>query len=232
MSLRLKTPVRLAIVVGVAGLVYLLNYQVRAMLEPGHIVLPDWDLAELPLQFEGWRGEASELDERLFRRIGADAVADRVYENREGGTVSAHTALFTNFNEGITVHSPARCYRAAGWEQRDTERRTLTVEGLPDITVDISTWQREGRRVKVLYWYQLGDRILLDRTELGGAYVALAGRETWPAMTKVMLETPGDRRQEADMRLLDVGRHIRRWLHERTASQPAPDDAPPAGEAA
>ncbi len=233
MSVQLGIPARLAIVVGILGLVQLVNYQVGAMLQSTDVALPDWSLEELPLQFDGWKGEASELDPRLFVRIGADVVADRVYTNRRGHAVSAHTALFTDFNEAIGVHLPARCYRAAGWEQRGGETHTLHVEGLPDVRVEISTWQREGRRVQVLYWYQLGEHALLGRYDLSRAQMALAGYDTWPAMVKVMLETQGDRRQDADMHLLDVARHIRQWLYQRSgASEPAPDDASPAQEAA
>lgn len=217
-----KTVVRLAMVVGIIGLVQLGAYQVRAMLEPADIVLPDWNIEELPLEFRGWIGEASELDERLFRRIGADAVADRMYENRQGTAVSAHTALFTDFNEAIGVHLPERCYRAAGWDQRSAETRTLTGEGFPDTTVEISVWQREGQRVSVLYWYQLGEHDVLGRYDLSRARMALAGTDPWPAMVKVMLQTTTDQRQAAELRLFDIARNIRQWLHERSGAAEAP----------
>lgn len=226
MSVRLGTPLRLAIVVGVVVAVQLLHYQVRAMLEPPDVALPDWDLEELPVELHGWTGEVSELDESLFRRIGADVVADRVYKNRQGAAVTAHTALFKDFDEAVVVHLPSRCYRAAGWEQRDVETRTLPVEGLPDIDVEVSTWQREGRRVKVLFWYQLGKNTVLNRYDLGKARFALAGHDTWPAMVKVMLETSADQRQAADLRLLDVGGQIRQWLHEQSSVEKA-TEAPP-----
>ncbi len=227
MSTRLGTPLRLAIVVGMIGLVQLLGYQVRSMLASGDVVLPDWNLDELPLEFPGWRGEASELDERVFRRTGAETVSDRVYEDRHGGAVAAHTALFQDFREAIEVHLPSRCYRAAGWEQRDAEVRTLDVAGLPSVRVEVSTWQREGQRVKVLYWYQLGEHTVLDRWDMGKARMALAGHDTWPAMVKVMLQTTADQRQAADLRLFDVAGHIRRWLHERGGSvDDVPDQTP------
>ncbi|MFW5693138.1 MAG: exosortase C-terminal domain/associated protein EpsI [Thermoguttaceae bacterium] len=226
MSVRLGTPLRLAVVVGVVVVVQLLHYQVRAMLEPADVALPDWDLEELPVDLQGWTGEVSELDERLFQRIGADVVADRVFKNREGAAVSAHTALFKDFDEAVVVHLPSRCYRAAGWEQRDLETRSLPVEGLPDIDVEVSTWQREGRRVKVLFWYQLGEHTVLNRFDLGKAQIALAGRDTWPAMVKVMLETSADQRQAADLRLLDVAGQIRQWLHEQSSAEQTVEEAP------
>ncbi len=221
-----KTVVRLAMVVGIIALVQFGAYRVRAMLEPADIVLPDWNIEELPLEFRGWVGEASELDERLFRRIGADAVADRMYENRRGIAVSAHTALFTDFNEAIGVHLPERCYRAAGWDQRSAEVRTLTGEGIPDTTVEVSVWQREGQRVSVLYWYQLGEHDVLGRYDLSRARMAFSGHATWPAMVKVMLQTTTDQSQAAELRLFDVARNIRAWLHERSgASDALPGDA-------
>jgi len=232
MSIRLGTPTRLLIVVGIIGLVQLANYQVRAMLKPAEVVLPDWNLDELPLALDGWEGEVSELDERLFRRIGADAVADRMYENRQGDAVSAHTALFKDFDEAIVVHLPSRCYRAAGWEQRDVEKRNLDVEGLPPITIEVSTWQREGQRVKVLFWYQLGNHTVLGRYDLSQARMALAGNEVWPAMVKVMLQTKADQKQAAELRLFDVARQIRRWLDEQSGSaDPTPTDAASEGTA-
>ncbi len=218
MSIRFDTTIRLAIVVGIIGLVQLLSWQVEAMLKPLEVVMPDWSVEELPLEFPDWRGEVQQLDERLFMRTGADVVADRVYENRDNDVISAHTALFKDFDEAIVVHLPSRCYRAAGWKQLGVEKRDLEVPKAPPITVEISTWEREGHRVKVLYWYQLGEHTVLDRFDLANAQMALAGYQSWPAMVKVMLQTSADQgeSQAADMRLMDLAGNIRKWLHERS----------------
>ena len=229
MSIRFNTTIRLAIVVGIIGLVQLLSWQVKAMLEPGEVVLPNWNLDELPLDFAGWRGDVQELDERLFLRTGADVVVDREYRNREGDTVSAHTALFKDFDEAIIVHLPSRCYSAAGWDKLNSEKRSLEVAGAPPIEVEISTWEREGHRVKLLYWYQLGEHTVLDRYDLSNARMALAGQEVWPAMVKVMLQTSADQGRTADLRLFEIARNIRQWLHEHSGN--AADDEPAADPA-
>ncbi len=235
MKIHYGTTARLLTVAVIIVVVQLVSLQVRATLEPGEIAMPDWSLEELPMELGDWRGEPTELDERIFRQIGADAVADRAYHDRAGNVVTAHTALFQDFDEGIGIHYPANCYRTAGWHRLDFEKRELKVPGAPPLPVEISTWEREGQRVKVLYWYSLGEHTIFGRWDLGQARLALRGRAVWPPMVKVMMQTAADRSgQESDIRLLDVGGHVYQWLHDRgigpghepTHSEEEDDSAP------
>ncbi|MDZ7617828.1 MAG: exosortase-associated EpsI family protein, partial [Patescibacteria group bacterium] len=159
-------------------------------------------------------------------------VSDREYTDREDKVVSAHTALFTDFDEAIIVHLPSRCYSAAGWNLLGAEKRDLVVPGVPPVKVEISTWEFEGLRVKVLYWYQLGEHTVLDRFDLSKARMAFAGHKTWPAMVKVMLQTSADQGPAADVRLLDVARNIRQWLYEHGGMAAADTEGVPTDEPA
>jgi len=113
--------------------------------------------------------------------------------------------------EGVW-HYPANCYQASGWQNVDSRKETLFVEGAPERTVSISTWSHSGRTVKVLYWYQLGEHTIFGRMDLGKARLALAGQATWPPLVKVLLQTDADNSAEAEQALIDLGGRIHQWL--------------------
>jgi len=212
---RMGTAGRLLLVAGLIIVVHVTSLQVRGMLEPATIDLPDWSLEDFPEELGPWRAHESELDDRIFRKIGADQAKDWITTLPDGREASTHIAVFDNLDEGVW-HYPANCYGAAGWRNLETHEAELSADGAASRPVNISTWEQGGRRVKVLYWYQLGEQTIFGRFDLGKARLALAGRETWPPLVKVLLQTSAEDPADAETQLLDLGSRINRWLHNQT----------------
>jgi len=228
--------IRLFLLAGAVLAVAGAAYKLRGTLRPTHARLPEWSFHDMPLEFGEWQGEKTALDADLFRAIDADVVSDRLYRNERGDVVSVHTAAFTEYDFGVQ-HNPIVCYRTHGWEMSDAQELDLDVGDDKTIPVKLITWTRERRRVMTLYWYQLGEEVLFDRGGLGRARLKLLGQEAWPALLKVLMETPALSPVEAEGRLTDLARPIYRWINgphpERPGEPEAPGDRPgPGAEAA
>jgi EpsI family protein len=215
-----NTTVRLFIVVSLVGLVATSTYVFPAWLKPKEIRLPDWDLSTFPLQFDSWQGAQVELDEKIMERILRDAedAVDRAYADDANQAVSLHVALFRDLDRGI-IHSPYNCYRGAGWTRIDDTQLMLRVSEESSIPVSLTTWELQGKRVMVMYWYQLDEHILFDRLDLGMARWKMRNKETWPAMVKVLLQTSAADPDKGKERIQIIAQRAYQWLN-RPAPQP------------
>jgi len=81
-------------------------------------------------------------------------------------------------------HSPVNCYRGAGWQRTDSRR------------VD------------------LDDYIIFGRGDMLGARWALRGREVWPPLIKVLMQTQAYDALAAERRLLDLAGQMHAWVNE------------------
>ena len=207
-----NTAIRLLIASGLVVLLYLGTSLVRS----GKAVigeLPERDFQEMPLQFGPWRGEEVELDPRVFMRTGADIVVDRAYRDDTPHPVSVHVALFRDPDVGI-FHSPMNCYRVNGWQVEEGARVELQVADNSSIPVSLTTWKREGERILVMYWYQLGEHVVFDRWDLGKVRLKMAGGKTWPALIKVLMQTSAPDLEEAEVRMRGLAAHVHNWVSE------------------
>ena len=207
-----RTLVRLLVGAATLLLIYGTTYLLRAGMRPPRVEFPDRDFTAMPLRFGDWEGESVKLDERTFARIGADVVVDRCYRKR-GEEILAHLAVFSDPLIGA-YHSPVNCYRGAGWQRTDSRRVDLPVSPERTIPVSISTWQRENEQIMVLYWFQLDDYIIFGRGDMLGARWALRGREVWPPLIKVLMQTQAYDALAAERRLLDLAGQMHAWVNE------------------
>jgi len=148
-----------------------------------------WHLSQIPKQFGNWEGEDRELDPRVFRKLDAEEVVNREYQDKARRTVAFHCAYFNKYDEGA-FHNPSTCLRAAGYQKVTSEPMTLEVADQASVSVGFAIWEREGERVMVVHWYRLGEDVVLNRWQLGWARVKLAGSEKWPVLIKVLLQLP------------------------------------------
>jgi len=213
-----NTTLRLWIVVALVLAAYGVSFLVKAGAATPEVQLPDWTFREMPKQFssqsEIWRGEDAEMDPKVTAAIGAHSVVDRMYRDEKGYAVSMHTAIFANPAEGA-LHSPVNCYRGAGWAKITEMSAEIQVNDERSVPVNISTWERNGERVMVVYWYQIGEHVLFGRFDLGKVRWAMRGQPVWPAMVKVLLQTSaeGDL-DDAKTRILDLAEQIGRWINQ------------------
>ncbi len=178
----------------VAALVLVIHVALNittASLRPKDIAPPDWQLSEVPIRLGAYRGVDRELDPRIFGALDADQVINREYrDDKAGKAITLHAAYFSKYDEAA-YHNPGTCYRAAGWQLLKSEDLQLK---LKDDTKDdpapvrMDTWTKSGQTVLVVYWYQLGEHIVLDRWDMGWVRPKLASLDQWPVLVKVLLQ--------------------------------------------
>jgi len=234
--------------VGVAVLMVLVYggaYLVGAGLKPPKIEMPPYDLTTLPWHLQlpsgTWEGKPSKIDERLTQSLKSQAkvVENRAYRGPAGQIVTVHVAIFNDHQLGLT-HTPFLCYRGNGWDKLDSEYFDVHGAQGQQAQASLSMWRREGRRVYVAYWYQFGDDVLLDRHDLGQFRWKMAGKDAWPALVKVLLETRAE--AGADRQgIVELADYLYGWMtaggHPRAtvgSNQVAPvaEAATPSGSAA
>ena len=103
-------------------------------------------LQDLPLKLDEWVGEDTESNERELKAAGAVGHVSRTYRNTRTGQ---HVSVFivTGHSRDISVHTPDRCYPAAGFTQLGTSANAQSARRRGNGRIlhdDVS--QRESRR--------------------------------------------------------------------------------------
>jgi len=207
-----RVPARLCVMAAAVATVSLVAVQLRGTLDPQRVVMPEWSLHDMPLRLGSWQGSDIQMDPRVFYVIDADVVVDRLYRDREGRCVSMHTAMFTRYNRGV-AHNPMLCYRTCGWRLVETSMSPLHLDDGTSASVRFAVWERDGERAVLAFWYQLGDRLVFDRFDLGRARVPFIGQPALPPLIKVLLHMPTIHPREDEAYVRDLGQHVYRWLN-------------------
>ena len=222
---------RLSVAAILVVLIYLGTYAATAAMKPPKVAFPDRPLQDLPRQFvdrEGtdWEGKDIALNPRVFAAIGAEVVVDRKYQDKAGNEMVVHTAIFEDPVEGM-YHSPMNCYRGSGWRNTDQTSLDLKISDELSLPVSLTTWEREGVQKLVVYWYQIGEHTVFHRSDLWSVRWAMRGRETWPALVKVLIDTPIDDPEKAQERIIAFAENIGRWIHESYRQPGSSQSTPP-----
>ena len=207
------TAIRLYMIVAIVLATYGVARLVQAGLEPPGVEMPDWTFKKMPLQLGQWRGEPTEMDPKIAVATEAapGTIVNRNYQDGSRRSIAMHTAMFANPRGGV-YHTPINCYRANGWQDTNATREELEVSDDLAIPVSLSTWERNGERLLVVYWYQLGEHVLFDRWDLGiKIRWSLRGRSKWPALIKVMLQIAAPDPEEAKSVILDFAKQVAEW---------------------
>lgn len=213
-----NTAVRIWIAAGIVAAVLAGVWLARASVKAPEVVFPSWSLNDLPLRLGPWSGERTELDPRIVRATQAAVVADRLYRDGNRQPATVHTAMYRDHAAGV-YHTPVNCYRAAGWRSVEEVQDKVAIDNDREIAIKVSTWEREGDQILVVYWYELGEHVLFDRFGLGTLRLtSMRGLSTWPPLIKVMLQVPASDPKAARARVLDLAERIARWLHRFDAS--------------
>jgi EpsI family protein len=208
-----NTTIRIGIVAAVVMVSMYACYALHISMEPAPVELPAWTFHELPAQIGDWHGEPTTLDPKIVQKTGAvpESIEDRAYHDDLGHTIMMHTAMFNNPTDAV-YHIPTNCYRAAGWQQTGQYRETLQISEDLSIPVLVTTWEHENEHLLVVYWLQLGEYVLFDRSDLGWKVRrAFAGRPKWPAMLKVQLSLSANDLDEAKQVLVPFAEEIAKW---------------------
>jgi EpsI family protein len=210
-----NTAVRLYIVAAIVPLTWWAAGRLNVALQAPTVDMPEWSFSEMPRSLGEWRGEDTEMDPKIANATGAQVIVNRAYRDSSAHMISMHTAIFDDPKGGV-YHSPLTCYRSSGWEKLRETHVNLPINDASSIPVSVTLWRRQGERNRiVVYWYQLGKHVLFDRWDLGlRVRWSLAGKPTWPALIKVMMEIPvADDASEDDARaaILDFAELVAKW---------------------
>jgi hypothetical protein len=178
----------------------------------GSVVPPARELSSTKLNLAGWKGTELPEDPRIREVLRARSGIDRVYQNKNGESVLVH-AVWTD--DYLRLHFPQQCYRESGWNDDGVSDVLVSTTGDTQFPAKILGFNQDGRRIKVLYWFQLGDHVFLDRVQHRWLRRKVCwGKKEWPPLMKFMLETPD--RGDADERLLKLAGQLHDDIHSVT----------------
>jgi EpsI family protein len=167
------------------------------------------DVSMLPTQIGDWSGVDTEFDPRVAANVGASSIVNREYTDGFGRKVVLHMAEFPTAEISIP-HPPPLCYSTAGWSLlRETSHERTAGARFRKMRLE-----RDGARVDVTYWYQLGSRSAANRDDLRKVLQTLRWRgDPWPPMVKVLLHVPSDDPDEQAGAAIDqFSREVFDWI--------------------
>ena len=191
------------------------------------ISLPETKLETLPTTLGYWKGEDATVDPKVFRVIGADDVLNRSYKNPAGKETTLHAAVFGDYFRGVP-HPPTVCYPGVGWTLMEQKDVPITGPDGSKHPVRAVTYDMEGTRILIVFWYQLGSHVFTDDAGLQEARRALRTRETWPAVVKVLLQTKVGNPEQTESQLVEFGSQVYAWTSQLQNDGAASTDATPA----
>ncbi|MBB5087486.1 VPLPA-CTERM-specific exosortase XrtD [Roseospira marina] len=190
-----------ALVAVVAGVVAF-----SALPEGARTVPPRKPLATFPLSIDGWSGTERAILPTQLETLQVDDYIVADYENPQVDTpVNLYVAWYDAQDRRATIHSPAVCIPAGGWEITDLSDTTLTPDGMDTpLTVNRSVIVNGTQRQLVYFWFELRHRRLTDelRIKLANVWDALTLGRTDGALVRVI--TPirqSEDPEDADARL-------------------------------
>ncbi|HUT09881.1 MAG TPA: exosortase-associated EpsI family protein [Thermoguttaceae bacterium] len=181
-----RMPWRLLTVVALVFAVHLVLVWTRHGLKPDVENL-GWSLSEVPYRLGKWEGAEATLDERTFQWIGGMEAVNREYRHPATRSVVAFHAVLYELYDKAANHNPTMCYRAGGYRERESDLLPLSASD-PTALANRSVYEREGRQVVEVHWYQFGDYIVRNRWQMGKVRLKLMGGEAWPPVIKVLLQ--------------------------------------------
>jgi EpsI family protein len=172
------------------------------------------DFNRIPRRLGLWEVKSeSPLSPDLLAAVGADIVVDRYYRysRDERIQVGSHLAVFSDFEKGM-LHNPMKVYKATGWKLLAQNHETVPTTCGNNIQVSLSEWEKGYETVLVLYWYQLGDRILLDKSELDQLRSELGDQEPLDRLVKVQLQLTKTHPKGDDELVKELAGKIAKWI--------------------
>ncbi|MEN6405451.1 MAG: exosortase C-terminal domain/associated protein EpsI [Thermoguttaceae bacterium] len=205
--------VTLRVCVGIAaiGAVYGVARLVQISVAPPDAVLPPWTVHDLPMQLGPWHGETTTLNPKIAAATGASDIEDRLFRDDAGNVISLHTAMFSDPTQGMR-HLPVNCYRSSGWKLRGQSDEKIRVADDLTLVVRLMTWEKESDTVLIACWYQLGQRVLQTRVDLGEARWTMRGLPKWPVMFKTMAQIPVSNAEESKTTMLRFIEQFAGWF--------------------
>jgi uncharacterized protein DUF3485 len=149
---------------------------------------PKERLQDQVVQLGPWKSQSVVSPPERVLAVGADQMAERQYEY-DGSTVFAHRASWTLLDEWLP-HEPDICYTSQGW--RIASQSTVSLPKHPESHVALRSYEQSGRRLWVIFWYQIGTLTYCDRDGARPARRAYWGEHERPPLIKTVLQSLDD----------------------------------------
>ena len=166
------------------------------------------DFKEMPKTLGDWSiVESGAIAPDVFERLGATEAQERTYEDQHGNKIGCHISIFEEFHSSVP-HTPLQCYPAQGWETLDQETRDIPLPDGPPLHAILASFEKEGEKAYVLYWFQFGDFTVVNDQELRAALEYYRPDGEWPSAVKIMMHMPGSSNIQNTDPLVDLGARI------------------------
>ena len=189
---------------------------------PSGIAMPTQSLENLPKQLGKWTGTDSELNDEVFEAVDADLIVNRDYKNALGNSISLHMPLFKEHKQPFTPHNPRHCYKGAGFEIIKDDVRSLPIDADTTIKVRYLNLERGTEHVQVLFWYQLGRRVVTGDSGMRHARWDERWQKKRAPVIKVLLQTSGPNSIVGEEQLDSIAVPIYEWLCSIQPSEATP----------
>jgi hypothetical protein len=222
----------------IIGVIYLAMIALKAGTQPPEVVFPAWCYknndpsnktlsVNLPMKLGEWTGQIVDLDEKRFVKTDASIADNREYIDESGHRISVHIAYFADVEAGVW-HDPTNCYRCAGWHLKEESKVPMdgrSSRESDDSEVYLTRWEKEqSPSCLVAHWYYLDGRIFYGRDGLMKARWEMRGRESWPPMVKILLQTTGTSQADQEA-VLQFSKQVHLWLDQQSKSVKEPASA-------
>ena len=204
------TTIRLLVTAIIVAATYGGVHVIREAGVPREVRLPRQDLGTLPIRLGPWTGEEVPLDPETFPDAGAEITVTRQYRNPAGETVSLYVAAWLEYDIS-TPHPPELCYGGSGYRIISEDNSQLQPADQSSVAVRHLLLERDGQQVCVLYWYQLGDRVVVDTYGQRQVIWTLRRKNSWPPLIKVMLEVSASEPKRARAQLESIAAPLFAW---------------------
>jgi len=135
-----------------------------------------------------WKSSAVQSPPERVLAVGADQMSERQYE-LDGAIVFSHRASWLSVDEWLP-HEPDVCYTTQGW--KIASHATIELPKRPGVQVALRSYEQSGRRLWVVFWYQIGTWAYSDRDGARPARRAFWGQRERPPLLKTVLQTLDD----------------------------------------
>jgi hypothetical protein len=150
------------------------------------------------------------MDKQEFNYAQLDGYISRVYTNGQKRSMSLLIGLYNSPATGL-YHNPFNCYDTHGFVLKNQIRKPLQAANRPDTEISVATWEKEGQKYVVAFWYEVGDYTMFERQDLWPTLWAMHGKSKWPVTFKVLIQASGDPDQ-AKVDVLELAKSVREWL--------------------
>ena len=151
----------------------------------------DAPLRTMPLALVGYTGIERPVSQEEQAVAGMTDYVFRIFSRDSTSFFTVYVGYYESQVTGKTIHSPRNCLPGAGWQQVESGRRSLTVDGR-DVTVNRYLLANGPEQAVVYYWYQGRGRVAWSEYRVKWDLLRDAAKHgrTEEALVRIMVPLP------------------------------------------